>query len=160
MYKWTVISKCDQFFLCACEIFYCCVLIISLFFKLWMICDGNLWFSAMVSTVLEQKLVAYTFYLNRVITLSITEQAKQEKRNTILTVGKNNRFPLHIIHNPKNKLIIKRQQKSLTNTSKEKTAHIYLSQSIYTQSNQNHKHNIQTTQGYNTTKQKKLKWYI
>jgi len=36
--------------------------------------------------------------------------------------------------------------------------HIYLSQSTYTQSNQNHKHDIQTTQCYNTTKQNKLKW--
>ena len=41
------------------------------------------------------------FYTNRVIKLPITEQAKQQKWNTILTVAKNNRFPLHIIHNLK-----------------------------------------------------------
>jgi len=39
--------------------------------------------------------------------LLITEQAKQQEWNTILTIGKNNRFPLHIIHNPRNKLITK-----------------------------------------------------
>jgi len=100
----------------------------------------------MVSIVLEQKLAAYSFYINRVITLPITEQAKQQKWNTILSLAKNNRLPLHIIYNLKNKLIIKETTKNLTNTSKEKMGYIYLSQSTYTQSNQNHKHNIQTTQ--------------
>jgi hypothetical protein len=38
-----------------------------------MICNGNLLFSAIVSIVVGQELVAYTFYINRMITLPITE---------------------------------------------------------------------------------------
>ena len=46
----------------------------------------------------EQKLTAFFSYINRMITLPITEQAKQQGWNTTLTIAKNNRFPLHIIH--------------------------------------------------------------
>jgi len=35
------------------------------------------------------------------ITLPITEQAKQQEWNTILTIAENKGFPLHIIHNLK-----------------------------------------------------------
>ena len=38
----------------------------------------------MISIVLEQKLTAYTFYIKRVIKLPITEQANQQKWNTIV----------------------------------------------------------------------------
>jgi len=55
----------------------------------------------------EQKLTAFIFYINSMITLPITEQAKQQEWNTILTIAKNNGFPLHIIHNLRNKLITK-----------------------------------------------------
>ena len=41
------------------------------------------------------------------ITLPITEQAKQQEWSTIVTKGKNNGFPLHIFHNLRNKLITK-----------------------------------------------------
>jgi len=41
------------------------------------------------------------------ITLAITEQAKQEEWNTILTVAKNNGFPLKIIRKLKKKVILK-----------------------------------------------------
>jgi len=47
---------------------------------------------------LEQKLPAYTFYINMMITLPNTEKAKQQEWNTILTIAENNRFPLHIFH--------------------------------------------------------------
>jgi len=43
------------------------------------------------------------------ITLPITEQAKQQEWNTILTIPKNNSFPSYIIHNLRNKLITKTQ---------------------------------------------------
>ena len=43
----------------------------------------------------------------RMITLAITEQAKQEEWNTILTVAKNNGFPLKIIRKLKKKVILK-----------------------------------------------------
>jgi hypothetical protein len=44
------------------------------------------------------------------ITLLITEQAKQQELNTIRTIAENNGFPLNIIHNIKNKVIIKTQK--------------------------------------------------
>jgi len=58
---------------------------------------------------LDHKRAAYNFYMNRMITLAITEQAKQEKWNTILTVAKNNGFPLKIIRKLKKKVILKTQ---------------------------------------------------
>ena len=54
------------------------------------------------------------------ITLPVTEQAKQQEWNTILTVAKNNVFPLHIIHNLKNKLITKTQHTFTTQTHQKK----------------------------------------
>jgi hypothetical protein len=51
---------------------------------------------------LEQKFTDYTFYINRMITLPITEQAKQQEWNTVLTIAEKNGFPsLLIIHNLK-----------------------------------------------------------
>jgi len=48
--------------------------------------------------------------MNRMIMLLITEKAKQEEWNIILTTARNNSFPLRIIHNLKNKLMLKIQQ--------------------------------------------------
>ena len=44
------------------------------------------------------------------ITLPITEQAKQQEWNITLTIARNNRFPLQVFHNLKNKLQLKTQQ--------------------------------------------------
>ena len=55
---------------------------------------------------LEHKFAAYNFYINRKITLPITEQAKQQEWNIILTVAKNNGFPIQIIHKLKNKITL------------------------------------------------------
>ena len=66
------------------------------------------------------------------ITLPITEQAKQQEWDTILTIAKNNGCLLHIIHNLKNKLITKTTYIYHTNTSKEKIDHFHLLQSTYT----------------------------
>jgi hypothetical protein len=78
---------------------------------------------------LEQKLAAFIFY----ITPPITERAKRREWNTILTLTKNIGFPLHIIHNLRNKLITTNIVH--TSTPKEKMDHIHLSQSTYTQNN-------------------------
>jgi len=59
---------------------------------------------------LEHKLAAYIFYINRMITLPIMEQTKQQEWNIILTVAKYNGFPLQIIHKLKNKIILKTQK--------------------------------------------------
>jgi len=39
------------------------------------------------------------------ITLLFTEEAKQQEWSTVRTVAENDGFPLHIIHNIKNKVI-------------------------------------------------------
>ena len=68
----------------------------------------------------EQKLSAFIFYINRVITLQITEQAKQQEWNTILKIAKNNGLSLHSIYNLRNKLIIKTQHVFSTQTQQKK----------------------------------------
>ena len=62
---------------------------------------------------LEHNLAEYTFYANRMITLPTTEQVKQQEWNIILTILRNNEFPLQIIHNLKNKLMLKTQQTAI-----------------------------------------------
>ena len=69
------------------------------------------------------------------ISLPVTEQAKQQKWNTILPIAKNNGSPLHFIHNTKNKLINKIQHIYHTSTPKEKMDHIHLLLSTYAQNN-------------------------
>ena len=53
---------------------------------------------------LQQKLPAYIFYINRLLSTPITDQARQQEWNTICTIAKNNGFPLQLIHNLKNKI--------------------------------------------------------
>jgi hypothetical protein len=43
--------------------------------------------------MLEQNLAVYSFYINRITTVPITEQAKQQECNTILTIAESNEFP-------------------------------------------------------------------
>ena len=49
----------------------------------------------------------------------ITEQARQQEWNIILPIARSNGFPLQIIHNLKNKLILKKQE-TLTQTQWKK----------------------------------------
>ena len=71
---------------------------------------------------LEHKIAAYNFYINRMLTIPITEQARQQEWNTIHTIARNNGFPLQIIHNLKNKLILQTQktENTLTQTPRRK----------------------------------------
>jgi len=55
------------------------------------------------------------------ITLPITGQAKQKEWNIILTIAKNNGFPLQIIHKIKNKIILKTQKTKVTPTKTQET---------------------------------------
>jgi hypothetical protein len=50
------------------------------------------------------------------ITLPITEQAKQQEWNTIPTVAKSNGFPLQIIRKLKKKIILRKQKIKVTPT--------------------------------------------
>jgi hypothetical protein len=65
---------------------------------------------------LEHKLTAYNFYMNRMTTLPIMEQAKQKEWDVIHTVAKTNGFPVQIIHTSKNKIILKTQKTTVTPT--------------------------------------------
>jgi hypothetical protein len=77
----------------------------------------------------EQKFAALISYINRMITLYITEQAKHQEWNTIPTIAKNNGFPSYIIHNLRNKLITKTQHTFTIQTHQKKIIdHIHLSQ--------------------------------
>jgi hypothetical protein len=67
---------------------------------------------------MEHKLAAFSFYINRVLTLPITQLAKQQEWNIILAIAQNNGFPLQIIHNLKKKLIAKKQKLPNTTTKK------------------------------------------
>jgi ribosomal protein L17 len=53
------------------------------------------------------------------ITLPITKQAKQQEWKIIFAVAQNNGFPLHIIHNLKKKLIVKKQIPTTTQQAKK-----------------------------------------
>ena len=64
---------------------------------------------------LEHKPEAHNFCLNRMLTMLITEQERQQEWNIILPIARSNGFPLQIIHNLKNKLILKKQE-TLTQT--------------------------------------------
>jgi hypothetical protein len=67
------------------------------------------------------------------ITLPITEQAKQKEWNTILTIAENNGFPLHTIHDIKSKAIIKPQQTKTTQTQQKKNgSNLFITVHLYT----------------------------
>jgi hypothetical protein len=55
------------------------------------------------------------------LTLPITKQAKQQEWKIILEIAQNNCFPLHIIHNPKKKMIAKKQRQKLPTTTTQQT---------------------------------------
>ena len=59
------------------------------------------------------KMAALNYYINRMLTLLITKQAKQHEWKIILATAQNNGFPAHIIHNLQKKLKIKQQRNNL-----------------------------------------------
>ena len=68
MYKWTVISECDPFFFwCVCVVNECCVLVTSLFLRLWIICDGNPLFFVILSMVLHSCCLACSVIVSVII---------------------------------------------------------------------------------------------
>ena len=60
----------------------------------------------------DHKLTAFTYYINRMLTLPITKQAETQEWNRILTMVQNNGFPKHIIYNLRKKLISKQKRKT------------------------------------------------
>jgi hypothetical protein len=56
---------------------------------------------------LEHKLAAYICYIDRMIALPFTEEAKQQEWNIFLNIARNYIFSLQIIHSRKNKPMFK-----------------------------------------------------
>jgi len=78
--------------------------------------DATIQFSS--NHPLEHKLAAFSFYINRMLTLPITKRAKQQEWKIILAIAQNNGFPLQIIHKLKKKLMAKKQKLPTTTTKK------------------------------------------
>jgi hypothetical protein len=69
------------------------------------------------------------------LTLQITKQAKQQEWKIILAIAQNNCFPLHIIHNPKKKMIAKKtktKSSNYNNRTNQEMGSILISQSTNT----------------------------
>jgi len=86
---------------------------------------------------IENKFTAFNFYVNWILKLPITKQTKQQEWKIIITVGQNNGFLLHIIHNLKNKLIAKNKNKASTHNyaTRQKVSNILISESTNTKNN-------------------------
>ena len=59
----------------------------------------------------ENKLAAFNIYINTILTLPITNEAKHQEWKIILAKAQNNEFQLHIVHHLKKKLITKKTNK-------------------------------------------------
>jgi hypothetical protein len=69
----------------------------------------------------DQKLAAFNYYINRMLTMPITEQAAKQEWNRILIMAQNNGFREHIIHRLKKKLMAKKDTTTQTHIRKNTT---------------------------------------
>jgi hypothetical protein len=67
---------------------------------------------------MEHKMAAYEYLINRVNILSIRESNKQQEMNNILSMAKNNGFPLRLIQRLKDKITYKRKKILKINAAK------------------------------------------
>ena len=67
----------------------------------------------------DHKVAAFTYYINRMMTLPITEKAKKHEWKNILTIAQKNGFPKNIIHDIKKKEIAKQKNKQITTEEKQ-----------------------------------------
>ena len=67
----------------------------------------------------DHKLAAFTYYINRMIMLPITEKAKKHEWKNILNIAQKNGFPINIIHDIKKKEIAKQKNKQITTEEKQ-----------------------------------------
>jgi len=58
----------------------------------------------------EHKIAAFRYYIHRMITLPITEKSKQEEWAAIITIAKNNGYPIAIINGLRTKLTARKPQ--------------------------------------------------
>jgi len=59
----------------------------------------------------EHKIAAFLYYINRIPTMPITENSKQNEWETIIAIAKNNDFPISILTDLKTKMIKRKKQK-------------------------------------------------
>jgi hypothetical protein len=57
----------------------------------------------------EQKISVFTYYINRLITLPITDKAKKNEWETTVAIAKHNGYPTSMIHNLKTRLTNRKQ---------------------------------------------------
>jgi hypothetical protein len=59
----------------------------------------------------EHKIAAFLYYVNRITTMPITENSKQNEWETIIVIAKNNDFPISILIDLKTKIIKRKKHK-------------------------------------------------
>jgi len=69
----------------------------------------------------EQKIAAFRYYINRMYTLPITENARKEEWNTIVTMAINNGYPKNIIYNLRKKLTNRKNYNETQEQRKEQS---------------------------------------
>jgi hypothetical protein len=58
---------------------------------------------------MNKKISTFTYYINRLIMLPITDKSKEDEWETILAIAKNNDYPTRMINNLKTRLINRKQ---------------------------------------------------
>ena len=61
----------------------------------------------------DHKQATFTFYINRMLTLPITDQAKKKEWEKILNIAPKNGFPINTIYNIKKERKIAKQKEKL-----------------------------------------------
>jgi hypothetical protein len=69
----------------------------------------------------DHKLAAFTYYINRMITLPVTEKGKKHEWKKILNIAQKNVFPINIIHNIKNSQAKEQTDHNVKKANKTKT---------------------------------------
>jgi hypothetical protein len=70
---------------------------------------------------LNQKLAAYSLYIDRMLTLPITHQARSQEWNVICTTAQNNGFPLQLIYNLRSQIVKKHATHNRNSNSNNRT---------------------------------------
>jgi len=87
----------------------------------------------------DHKLAAFNYYINRMITMPITEQAAKQEWKNIITMAHNNGFPEHIIYRLRNKLLAKKDGTTQTQATEQHNrkwvTFVYHGPSIHTVTN-------------------------
>jgi hypothetical protein len=71
----------------------------------------------------DHKLAVFTYYeyINRMITMPITEQAARQEWNKIITMARNNGYPEQIVYSLRNKLITNMNRRTKTQPTQQHT---------------------------------------